>query len=299
MTKMPHQSLVMAAVLFTSASSIFIRLSIMPPLVIAFYRMAISTGFMAVPLLWHKNQLSGISRRDLLLCGLSGLALALHFATWIASLSMTTVMASTVLVSCSPIFVALINAAFFRKKPGKILLLCLGTAFAGTVIITMGAGDGEGLASLSGNLLALAGAVTVSFYLIIGQDVRKRVPTASYSFFGLRSFSGFSVYILHYICPTAGTIQHRRFRHCGCNGVDLFRWWAHLVQYAAKIPWRLSCFISHFVRAAFCKHPCGYHLVGGAPITNCTRRVACHRRIGDIYHKKSGGLITIQTNLQS
>ena len=182
MTNKPPQYLVMAAVLFTSASSIFIRLSIMPPLVIAFYRMAISTGLMAVPLVWHKNRLKDISRRDLMLCGLSGLALALHFATWIASLSMTTVMASTVLVSCSPIFVALINAAFFRKKPGKVLLFCLATAFAGTIIITTGAGDGEGLASLPGNLLALAGAVTVSFYLIIGQDVRKRVSTSAYSF---------------------------------------------------------------------------------------------------------------------
>ena len=182
MTKTPPQYLVIAAVLFTSASSIFIRLSIMPPLVIAFYRMAISTGLMAVPLLWHKDGLKDISRRDLLLCALSGLALALHFATWIASLSMTTVMASTVLVSCSPIFVALLNAAFFRKKPGKTLLFSLAAAFAGTIIITTGAGDVEGFASLPGNLLALAGAVTVSFYLLIGQEVRKRVPTAAYSF---------------------------------------------------------------------------------------------------------------------
>ena len=181
MGKAPTQYLVLAAVLFTSASSIFIRLSIMPPLVIAFYRMAISTGLLAVPFVFGKGQLRGISRRDLLLCALSGLALALHFATWIASLSMTSVMASTVLVSCSPIFVALINAVFFKKKPSKVLLLSLGTAVVGTVIITTGAGGG-GLATLPGNLLALAGAVTVSFYLIIGQDVRTRVGTMEYAF---------------------------------------------------------------------------------------------------------------------
>jgi drug/metabolite transporter (DMT)-like permease len=158
-------------------------MSIMPPLVIAFYRMAIATGVLAVPVLFfQKDQLKEIGRRDLLLCGLSGLALALHFATWIASLSMTTVMASTVLVSLSPIFVAVINAAFFRKRPGKVLMLCLGIAFAGTAIITMGAGEAEGTVSLPGNLLALAGAVTVSFYLIIGQEVRKRVPTTTYAF---------------------------------------------------------------------------------------------------------------------
>ncbi|MCL2397725.1 MAG: DMT family transporter [Defluviitaleaceae bacterium] len=196
MLKQPPQYLVMAAVLFTSASSIFIRLSIMPPLVIAFYRMAISAALLAVPLVYRKGQLNGISHRDLLLCGLSGLALALHFATWIASLSMTTVMASTVLVSCSPIFVAVLNGVFFKKKPGKVLLFCLATAFAGTIIITTGAGDGQGLASLQGNLLALAGAASVSVYLIIGQEVRKRVTTAAYSFL----VYGASAVILLFFC---------------------------------------------------------------------------------------------------
>jgi len=156
----------------------------MPPLVIAFYRMAISTAFMATPFVFHKNrqQLRGISRRDLLLCGLSGLALAADFGTLIGSLSMTTVMASTVLVASSPIFVAIFNALLFRKKPGKILLLCLGIAFTGAIIITTGAGNGDSLATLPGNLLALAGAATVSVYLIIGQEVRKRVETSVYAF---------------------------------------------------------------------------------------------------------------------
>jgi len=198
MTKKPPQYLVMAAVLLTSSSSIFIRLSIMPPLVIAFYRMAISAAFIAVPLIYRKSRLSTISRRDLLLCVLSGLALALHFATWTASLSMTSVMASTVLVTCSPIFVSIMNAAFFRKRPGKTLLLCLGTAFAGTMIITIGANGEDGLATLPGNLLALAGAVFISFYLIIGQEVRKRVSTAEYSFLAY----GAAAVILLVLCIT-------------------------------------------------------------------------------------------------
>jgi len=181
MQKNPPQYLVIAAVLFTSSSSIFIRLLVMPPLVIAFYRMVMSAAFLAVPLLLKKENLRTVGRRDILLCVLSGLALALHFATWIASLSMTTVMASTVLVSSGPFFVALFNAVIFRKKPGKVLILCLLAAFAGTLIITTGSG-GDAQATLLGNMLALAGAVTVSFYLIIGQEVRKRVSTAAYSF---------------------------------------------------------------------------------------------------------------------
>ena len=47
----PPGYFVIFAVLCTSASSIFIRLSGMPPLVIAFYRMVASAVFLAVPFL--------------------------------------------------------------------------------------------------------------------------------------------------------------------------------------------------------------------------------------------------------
>ena len=108
----PSGYLVIIAVLCTSASSIFIRLSGMSPLVIAFYRMAVSAAFLGVPFLRDKNGYRSVARRDLVLCVFSGFALALHFAAWIASLSFTTVAASTVLVSLSPIFVALFAFCF-------------------------------------------------------------------------------------------------------------------------------------------------------------------------------------------
>ncbi|MCL2703299.1 MAG: DMT family transporter [Defluviitaleaceae bacterium] len=177
----PGAYLVIFAVLCTSASSIFIRLSGMPPLAIAFYRMLASAAFLAVPFIRDKNGVKSIKKRDLILCGFSGIALALHFATWIVSLTLTTVTASTVLVSLSPIFVAIINMLFFRKKPGKILFICLALAISGTVIISAGSFDGN-MGSLTGNALALAGAFFVAVYLMIGQDVRKRVSTAVYAF---------------------------------------------------------------------------------------------------------------------
>ena len=180
MSKNPPQYLVLAAVLLTSSSSIFIRLSIMPPLVIALYRMAMSTAFLAVPMFWRRRELKAICRKDLLLCLVSGAALALHFAAWIASLSMTSVMASTVLVSTSPIFVAVFGAVFLRKRPGRVLLACLFAAFCGTIIITAGPAASGG--NFGGNMLALAGAASVAVYLIIGQEVRKRMSAAAYSF---------------------------------------------------------------------------------------------------------------------
>ena len=193
----PHKSLVLLAVLFTSSSSIFVRLSAMPAFVISFYRMTASALLMLIPvLIGNKGKLEKISRKDMVLCLFSGVALALHFATWIASISMTTVAASTVLVSCSPMFVALINMLFFKKKPGKVFLICLAGAFAGTVAIAIdGAGPGS-LGSARGNLLALAGALFVAVYLLIGAEVRKRVSTSMYAF----TVYGISAVILFVSC---------------------------------------------------------------------------------------------------
>ncbi|MDR1705677.1 MAG: DMT family transporter [Clostridiales bacterium] len=173
--------LIFIAVLCTSASSVFIRMSNMPPLVIALYRMTASAAFLSVPLIFGKEKgFGGITRRDLMRCVLSGTALALHFATWIASVSMTSVAASTVLVSCSPIFVAAAGVITTRKMPGWRLMACLAAAILGTVMVAWGGQGGQ--STLLGNALALAGAFFVSIYLLIGQDVRKRVSTAVYAF---------------------------------------------------------------------------------------------------------------------
>lgn len=178
----PPKALVLLAVLCTSASSIFIRFTNMPPLVIACLRMVFSAVFLLLPVLIKERGLKHIAKRDLVLCLLSGLALALHFGTWITSLSMTSVMASTVLVSASPIFVAILGAALYKQKPGKVLLGCLGAAITGTVIISIGSGSESETTSFAGNMLALSGALFVAVYLMIGQDVRKRLSTTAYAF---------------------------------------------------------------------------------------------------------------------
>ena len=55
----------------------------------------------------HRGALAALSRRRRWLLVASGAALALHFVTWISSLSYTSVAASTVLVQTMPVWVAL------------------------------------------------------------------------------------------------------------------------------------------------------------------------------------------------
>ncbi len=176
----PPKSTVLLAVFFTAFSSIFVRLATAPALIISFYRM-LFTVMMITPYVFshYRREILRMKRSSYLLCIGSGICLALHFATWIASLSMTTVAASTVLVSCSPMIVAAAECLMQRKRPSRVLLLGLTLAFCGTLLI---ASDGSGNLSFSGNLLALAGGFFVAFYLLLGVRVQKTVSLWAYVF---------------------------------------------------------------------------------------------------------------------
>ena len=98
------------AITATSLAAIFIRLAQnedVPSLLIAAARLTLAT-LILTPLTLRRywSHIEGLSRRDLLLAGLSGMFLALHFAAWVTSLEHTTVLISVVLVSTSPLWVA-------------------------------------------------------------------------------------------------------------------------------------------------------------------------------------------------
>src|SRR6266545_3195362 len=59
-------------------------------------------------------------RRDLGWLALSGACLALHFSLWNASLALTTVASSTVLVACSPLFVGVLAGPLLGEPPSRL-----------------------------------------------------------------------------------------------------------------------------------------------------------------------------------
>jgi len=123
------------------------------------------------PSAWRGVRLSG---REWLQAITAGLLLAAHFWSWIASLSLTTVSSSVVLVSTQPIFVALLSTAFLHERASQRQWLGILIAVTGGVVI--GWGDfGRGHAAFLGDLLATAGAVFVSGYYVIGRSLRKKL----------------------------------------------------------------------------------------------------------------------------
>ena len=103
-----------------STASILIRLALdegVPALVVAAYRLTFATLILTPIVLRARTaELRGLTRRDWLWALVSGVFLALHFATWISSLDYTTVTSSVVLVTTGPIWVALASWLIFREK---------------------------------------------------------------------------------------------------------------------------------------------------------------------------------------
>jgi drug/metabolite transporter (DMT)-like permease len=127
-------------------------------------------------------ELLRLRRKDLLLCAASGLLLAAHFWTWIASLEYTSVANSTVLVTTNPVWVALLSAWLLREKPAYAQLVGVALTFAGTLLIFFAESSHSGQAAspMLGNFLALIGALAASGYLLIGRNLRSSLSLLSY-----------------------------------------------------------------------------------------------------------------------
>ncbi len=176
------------AVIIVSSSAIMIRVAQqegVASLGIAAWRLTIA-ALVLLPLAWARNrpQILALTSRDWLLCVLSGLFLAVHFAAWISSLAYTSVASSLALVSTNPIWIAMFSWLVFREKLAAGLLLGIAAAVSGSVIIfvadanappTMLGGD-----SLLGNTLAVVGSLAVCGYFLIVRKVRATIPLLAY-----------------------------------------------------------------------------------------------------------------------
>ncbi|MBZ5534493.1 MAG: DMT family transporter [Acidobacteriia bacterium] len=165
-----------------SFGSIFVRLCEAPSLVIAAYRLLIAT-IVLVPfqISRQRDRKGGQSQGKAVYYLLAGIFLALHFATWIASLKYTSVASSVVLVTANPIFVALFSWWFLREGISRRAIIGILVAVAGGILIAR-ADVGIGQDTLKGDALALLGAVMMAGYLLTGRVIRSVTPLTQYVF---------------------------------------------------------------------------------------------------------------------
>jgi len=163
-----------------SFGSIFARYADAPAIVKSAYRLGIS-ALIVVPYatLFHRREYLAMSRREFGLCAVSGFFLALHFATWIASLDYTSIASSVILVNTIPIWIALFGvitgaARMSRKMWFSVLVSFLGACIVGYKDVSFGE------TALKGNVLAIAGSWSCAAYILCGREVRKKLSLVPY-----------------------------------------------------------------------------------------------------------------------
>jgi drug/metabolite transporter (DMT)-like permease len=170
-------------VLAVSTGSILIKLCAVPALSLAAYRLGIAAPFFCLGTCWREPGWWRAFPKSLQAWAiLSGLFLGLHFATWIASLSYTTVTSSVVLVTTNPLFVGLGSVIFLKEKVSPRLWLGMLLALAGSLVIACfsPAHPDNAPNPLLGNALALAGALFMSSYMLVGRKLQAAVSTGAY-----------------------------------------------------------------------------------------------------------------------
>ena len=169
-------------VLGVSLSAIFVKYSDAPSLITATYRLAWTVAILA-PLSLKKSlpEIRRFSKKEVFAAIAAGILFALHFTLWFESLKHTTIASSTVLVDTDVIFAAIGFCIFMHGRiPKKGVLAIIVTVCGG--VITALSGGGEGTSSLFGNMLALAAAILIAGYTLLGRFARSRnISTSAYT----------------------------------------------------------------------------------------------------------------------
>jgi drug/metabolite transporter (DMT)-like permease len=201
-------AIALAAVSF---GSIFARLAEATPLAIAAWRMGLA-ALIVIPVgLATRSGAERLDLRHAALAAIAGLFLALHFATWIASLDYTSIARSVLLVSTAPIWVAILQFLTGQGAPAQKTVLALLFAVGGVGIATVGHENREGL--VTGDLLAVAGAIAMASYLLLSQKAQSSLPFRRY----LAIAYGSAAAILWLVVLATGTTA---------GGFDAATWWA-------------------------------------------------------------------------
>jgi drug/metabolite transporter (DMT)-like permease len=206
-----HLGLLVLGVVAVSFSAVLVREADAPALTVAFYRNAMA-AVVLVPLAFarHREEIRSLRRKQIAAGVLSGVFLAAHFATWIDSLSYTTVAASSVLVVTQPIWIGLMGK-FWGEGLRRAALGGVALAFLGTLVV-FGGDVGGSARELLGDALALIGAVFAAAYFVAGREVRREMSVLTY------------VSIVYTVCAVVLFVAAVATRSA-LTGFDAKTWW--------------------------------------------------------------------------
>lgn len=191
--------ILLVGILVVSTASIFIRYAQReaPSIVIAAYRLSLATLILLpIVLRGYRDELASLRGRQMGYLALSGVFLAVHFATWITSLEYTTVASSVVLVTTTPLWVALFSPLVLGERPTRSVVFGMVVALVGGGLVGLSEacvldraqllcpplGNFVQGSAFGGNLLAVTGAIMAAAYLMVGRRLRETQSLTVYIF---------------------------------------------------------------------------------------------------------------------
>jgi drug/metabolite transporter (DMT)-like permease len=172
--------LIVVAICAVSTSAPIIAATAVPAVAIAFWRNAMATTVLApFTLVRRRARLRSLTRAELRLSLGAGVLLAAHFVAWTQSVRWTSITSSTALVATQPVWTALLA----RRQGARIVRLAwvgIGVSVAGAALLTGFDFEISGRA-LTGDVLALVGALFAAAYVTAGSRVRQTVDTTTYT----------------------------------------------------------------------------------------------------------------------
>lgn len=165
--------LLVVSIAAVSTSAPLVRKAAAPALMIALWRTALA-ALATAP--FARRQRTQLTIRERRLTAAAGIVLAAHFATWISSLSYTSVASAVMLVSTQPVWAAWFSRRRIHRRVwlGIAIAMVGAAGLAGVDLSTSGR-------ALFGDLLALAGGALAGLYVTLGAEVRKSLPNAAYT----------------------------------------------------------------------------------------------------------------------
>ncbi len=182
--------LVPVGIAAVSTASLLIRFSqeYVPSITIAAFRLGLA-ALILLPytLIKHSREIKSLSWDDLKFALLAGFLLAVHFAFWITSLEYTSVASSVVLVTTTPLWVALLAPFFLGEKTPRIAFVGMVIALVGGIVIALsdvciwlpegiscqGNIGNLGSKTLLGDFLALSAS---AIFLVVAMLIMEGVP---------------------------------------------------------------------------------------------------------------------------
>lgn len=123
----------------------------------------------------------------------AGLAYAVHFGAWVASLELTSVAASVTLTTASPLILAVVGTVTRRDPPSLRAWAAIAVGVVGLGLV--GGGDlSFGSDALLGDGLAFLGAAAVAVFLLLGRSLGRDLDV--WVFIGVAAAVGAVVLVL-------------------------------------------------------------------------------------------------------